>query len=170
MFRFASVARPDLPLLKLDPHVCRPIDETCDCLVCRRYNRAYLHTVCCPFHVSSFSRWTAMFIHLFDSSTAGGPCCDAPGRLIGRRRRISSGRGRFCAPASRGAEDRHPLLSLRQVVCRSLPFACNLVTLHNLTYMARLGREVRVWLVHTRVSSSCVPYGAPSTLLTTVPP
>lgn len=37
-------------------------------------------------------------------------------------------------------------LWLLQVVCRSLPFACNLVTLHNLTHMARLGREIRVRL------------------------
>jgi queuine/archaeosine tRNA-ribosyltransferase len=31
-----------------------------------------------------------------------------------------------------------------QVVCRALPFACSLVSLHNLTYMARLGQEIRV--------------------------
>jgi hypothetical protein len=33
---------------------------------------------------------------------------------------------------------------MAQVVCRALPFACSLVSLHNLTYMARLGREIRV--------------------------
>lgn len=36
------------------------------------------------------------------------------------------------------------LAVLLQVVCRALPFACSLVTLHNLTYMARLGRDIRV--------------------------
>ena len=44
-----------------------------------------------------------------------------------------------------------------QVVCRSLPFACSLVTLHNLTYMARLGREIRV-RIRFNLSEKCICY------------
>jgi queuine tRNA-ribosyltransferase len=61
-------------------HDTRPIDEKCDCVTCRTYTRAYLHTV----------------------------------------------------------------------VCRALPFACSLVSLHNLTYMARLGQEIREAITEQR--------------------
>lgn len=34
---------------------------------------------------------------------------------------------------------------LHTVVCRQLPFACSLVSMHNLAHLARLGRDIR-WM------------------------
>lgn len=54
-----------------------------------------------------------------------------------------------------GSRSHYPVRG--QVVCRSLPFACSLVTLHNLTYMARLGREIRV-RTRFNLSEKCICY------------
>jgi Queuine tRNA-ribosyltransferase len=53
--------------------LCRPIDENCDCITCRTYTRAYLHTVrthtTCVSSSSSWAPWSARQL------AAGRKCC-----------------------------------------------------------------------------------------------